>query len=192
MFGWLKRKTPTDNGASGQVTNRDIALAERLMRAYGEGQEIAKLRRALATLGDVSFIFDKANEKDFVICGQAAAMVIKAASKDLQPEELDEDDDYRFCAGVWALALSNQISHRIGAPFEEAGLVACVELLGISVTSEIEVYINGYNSMNRSGRVIEAISKTFTLWLQEPIQDNFQRLTDLFRITLDNVREIDG
>lgn len=192
MFGWLKRKHSTGHVPTTSLKGREVGLTERLMRAHGEGQEIARLRRALATLGDVSSIFDKGEERDFVICGQAAAKVVKTVSRSFVSEHPDDEDDYRFTAGVWSLALANQISYRVGAPFEEAGFVACVELLGLSATSEFDVYIKGYNAATQSGRIVEVISKTFLLWLNEPSTENFRRMTELFKLTLDYVKEIEN
>jgi len=156
---------------------RDEEFLLKMMKAAAEGESLAQLRRAIATISGEPLTGDD-TEKAGIAAAIVATALAKAAISQIQ------DDDDRFTAGMFAFVAADHFSRMIAGSFELASVLSVMRTLGSDEFERCFTAIaTSHNAMLVSkSNLVPLIGQNCAAWLQRPSSENFEKLVRLFAV----------
>jgi hypothetical protein len=141
-------------------------------------EPLLRLYRAISTITDEPIARKNATTN----AASAAAMLTTAIVRETISTIGDDDD--RFVVGIFAFVFSNYFTLVLEGSFEEAAVLAVIEVLGLKdFHRSFNTIQEGYNQMSQSRpKVVEGISSACEAWFKNPEPSQFERLAELFKI----------
>src|ERR1700722_3425284 len=112
MFGWLFGHK-----------KRDEEFLLKMMKAAAEGESLAQLRQAIATISSEPLTGDDTEKAGIAAAILATALTNSAISQ-------IQDDDDRFTAGMFAFVAADHFSRMTAGSFEFASVLSVMRTLG--------------------------------------------------------------
>jgi hypothetical protein len=153
-----------------------------MMKAAAEGRQRVRIKEAFDTVGAT---FDSDHESNRYCINAVAAivpLVIQRAGCD--PRKLSKPDI--FNGSLLAFTYADQLSRRVGASFELTAAASLVPLFGsqaMAVLPELtNALIDEFNRLVQADKVIPQVGQRFAEWINEPVDEKFERVVDHFRL----------
>jgi hypothetical protein len=156
---------------------RDEDFLLKMMKAAAEGESLAPLHQATATISDEPLRGDD-TEKAGTAAAILATSLANSAISGIQ------DDDDRFTAGMFAFIAADHFSRVTAGSFELAAVLSVMRTLG---SGQFERCFTAIESSHRrmldsKSNVAPAIGQNCATWLRRPSPENFEKLVRLFKV----------
>jgi hypothetical protein len=148
-------------------------------------EPLLRLYQAISTITDEPIARKNATAN----AASAAALLTTAiARKTISTIAYDDD---RFVAGIFVFVFSNYFTLVLDGSFEEATVLAVIEVLGLEDFHRSFATIQeGYNQMDQSRpKILEGIGKACEAWFKNPEPSQFETLAELFKILRTHVAQ---
>lgn len=167
MFNWLTGRR-----------KREKEWMMDMVRTSREGEHRAQLARALGSAG-----IQLPEEPDnTAFCINASAAFVRMLLRRCELDANMMDDDDRFVVAIFCFSASNFISWHVGAPFEIVASVVPLDVFGPEYAIQVPSWGSSFNEMSKSGRIVEAITKSIERWFVEPTDSNLQKIVGLYTV----------
>ena len=127
-------------------------------------------------------------ESDSVTYARDAPVSIVAAIIKGYGEKIkDSTEDDIIVAGIFLFTICSYMADFIDETFEVSSSIAILSLFCQknnidTITRCIPIIVNMYNKEVKEGKTIVAIGQNIELWLNNPTQEQFERLINLYAI----------